>query len=193
LNPYFYVLNNLLRATIDPKIGDSTTIQHHAPTILVCFGLDKRFSLTNLIWRNIQEVSLDPHKSLPYAPYLIYIIEQVTGFSFAYDTNHPDWRIRYLGPHLGKGKSTAIEASGSGAIGASDDVGGGAAAHEDAPLLLLDVDMGVVMVVVQVVPPAMLSGGSSPTSATPRRRPMRAFVALRSMPIFLLHPLFMSF
>jgi hypothetical protein len=61
------------------------------------------------------------------------------------------------------------------------------------PLLLLDVVMGVVMVVVPVVPLAMLSGGSSPTSATPRRRPMRAFVSLRSRPIFLLHHLFMSF
>jgi hypothetical protein len=59
------------------------------------------------------------------------------------------------------------------------------------PLLLLDVVMGVVMV--PVVPLAMLSGGSSPTSATPRRRPMCAFVALRSRPIFLLHHLFMSF
>jgi hypothetical protein len=26
LKPYFYVLNNLLRATIDPKVGDSTSI-----------------------------------------------------------------------------------------------------------------------------------------------------------------------
>jgi hypothetical protein len=132
LKPYFYVLNNLLRATIDPKIGDSTTIQHHAPTILVCFGLDKRFSMIDLIWRNIQEVSLDPHKSLPYALYLMYIIEQVTGFSFAYDTNHLNWRIRNLGPHFGKGKGKATEASGSGAACASDDEGGDATT-EDAP------------------------------------------------------------
>jgi len=34
LKLYFYVLNNLLRATIDPKTGDATTVQNHAPTIL---------------------------------------------------------------------------------------------------------------------------------------------------------------
>jgi hypothetical protein len=193
LKPYFYVLNNLLRATIDPKIGDSTTIQHHAPTILICFGLAKRFSLINLIWRNIQEVSLDPHKSLPYDPYLMYIIEQVSGFSFAYDTNHPDWRIRNLGPHFGKGKDKATEASGSGAVGASDDEGGDAVVAEDAPS------------------PAARRGrgsghGRGAGGATrhalrwffsylcyTQKKTMCAFIALRSRSIFLLRPLFMSF
>jgi hypothetical protein len=90
LKPYFYVLNNLLRATIDPKIGDATTMQNHAPTILVCFGLGKRFSVTDLMWRHIQEVSLTSSQSFPYAPYLMYIIEQVTGFGFHHDVTHPD-------------------------------------------------------------------------------------------------------
>jgi hypothetical protein len=62
----------------------------------------------------------------------MYIIEQVTGFSFAYDTNHLNWRIRNLGPHFGKGKGKATEASGSGAACASDDEGGDATT-EDAP------------------------------------------------------------
>ena len=88
LKPYFYVLNNLLRATIDPKIGDATTVQNHAPTILVCFGLEKRFSVTDLMWRHIQKVSLTSSQSFPYAPYLMYIIEQVTGFGFHHDITH---------------------------------------------------------------------------------------------------------
>jgi hypothetical protein len=40
-----------------------------------------------------------------------------------------------LGPHFGKGKDKATEASGSGAVGASDDEGGDAAVAEDAPSL----------------------------------------------------------
>jgi len=43
LKHYFYVLNNLLHATINPKVGDATSVQNHAPTITVCFGLKKRF------------------------------------------------------------------------------------------------------------------------------------------------------
>jgi len=57
LKLYFYVLNNFLRATIDPKVGDATSVQNHAPTILVCFGLKKRFSVTDLLWHHIEEGS----------------------------------------------------------------------------------------------------------------------------------------
>ena len=57
LKPYFYVLNNLLRATIDPKVGVATSVQNHDATILVCFGLKKRFSVTDLLWHHIEEGS----------------------------------------------------------------------------------------------------------------------------------------
>jgi len=57
LKPYFYVLNNLLRATINPKVGDATSVQNPAPTIIVCFGLKKRFSVTDLLWHHNEEGS----------------------------------------------------------------------------------------------------------------------------------------
>jgi hypothetical protein len=115
LKPYFYVLNNLLRATIDPKVGDSTFIQNHAPRILVFFGLDKRFSVIDLMWCHIEEVSLTSNQSFPYAPYHMYIIEQVTGFDFPYDMKHLDWNVRRLKAQSNKGKGKATEASDSGA------------------------------------------------------------------------------
>jgi hypothetical protein len=50
LKPYFYVLNNLLRRTIDPKIGDTIHIQADAPKILVQFGaLGGRFSVSDFM------------------------------------------------------------------------------------------------------------------------------------------------
>jgi hypothetical protein len=113
LKPYFYVLNNLLRATIDPKIGDATTVQNHAPTILVCFGLGKRFSVTDLMWRHIQEVSLTSSQSFPYAPYLMYIIEQFTGFGFHHDVSHPDWNVKRLQAKASQGKEPATDVGGS--------------------------------------------------------------------------------
>jgi hypothetical protein len=121
LKPHFYVLNNLLRATIDSKIGDSTSIQNHAPRILVCFGLDKRFSVTDLLWHHIDEVSLTSTQSFPYAPYLMYIIEQVTGFDFPCDMKHPDWNVRRLQAQSNKGKGKATEASDSGAGQVDED------------------------------------------------------------------------
>jgi hypothetical protein len=116
LKPYFYVLNNLLCATIDPKVGDDTSVPNHTPTILVCFGLEKRFSVTDLLWHHIQEVSLTSNQSFPYALYLMYVIEQVTGFGF-----HHDMKWEASTAKSSKGKGLEIEASGSGA--AQDDEG----------------------------------------------------------------------
>jgi hypothetical protein len=129
LKPYFYVLNHLLWATIDPKIGDATSIQNHAPRILVCFGLDKRFSMIDLLWCHIDKVSLTSTHSFPYASYLMYIIEQVTGFDFPCDMKHPDWNVRRLQAQSSKGKGKATEASDSGA--AQDDEDAPAAVEED--------------------------------------------------------------
>jgi len=38
MKPYFYVLNNLIRYTIDPKFGDSIHHRQDAPKILARFG-----------------------------------------------------------------------------------------------------------------------------------------------------------
>jgi hypothetical protein len=101
LKTYFYVLNNLICNTIDPKIGDSLHLQHDAPKILIHFGANGcRFCVSDFMWYKIEEAANDPHKSLSYAPYLMHIIEQVVGCCFSYDCNHPPSNVRNLGPHL---------------------------------------------------------------------------------------------
>jgi hypothetical protein len=100
LKTYYYVLNNLIRNTIDPKIGDSLHLQHDAPKILIHFGANGgHFCVSDFMWYKIEEAANDPHKSLPYARYLMHIIEQVVGYYF-YDCNHPPYNVRNLGPHL---------------------------------------------------------------------------------------------
>ena len=43
---------------------------------------------------------MDPHKYLPYAPYLMHIIEQVAGVHFSHPCVHAPVRAKYLGaPH----------------------------------------------------------------------------------------------
>jgi hypothetical protein len=55
LKSYFYVLNNLLRLTLDPKIGDSIYIMLDAPKVLCCFGTSgDRFSITDFMWCKIE-------------------------------------------------------------------------------------------------------------------------------------------
>ena len=70
--------------------------------------------MTDLMRRHIQEVSLTSNQPYPYAPYLMYIIEQVTRFGFHHDATH-DWSVRHLQAKTSKGKESATDASGSGA------------------------------------------------------------------------------
>jgi hypothetical protein len=99
LKSYFYVLNNLICLTLDPKIGDSIHLMLDAPKVLCCFGTGgDRFSITDFMWRKIEQAANDPHKSVPYAPYLMYIIEQVVGRSFHHNTVHKSYSVRHLGP-----------------------------------------------------------------------------------------------
>jgi hypothetical protein len=99
LKPYFYVLNNLLRLTLDPKIGDSIHIMLDAPKVLCRFGVGGDwFFITDFMWHKIEQAANDPHKSLPYAPFLMYIIEQVVGCSFHHNAVHKSYSVRHLGP-----------------------------------------------------------------------------------------------
>jgi hypothetical protein len=41
LNPYYYYLNQLFHATIDPKQGDATALRYYAPNLLNRMALDE--------------------------------------------------------------------------------------------------------------------------------------------------------
>ena len=99
LKPYFYVLNNLVRNTIDPKIGDSINLHENAPKILSSFGTgSRRFSCAKLLCNKIVFASMDTHRSLPYSPYIMHIIENVVGYGFYHDCVHEPYSVRHVGP-----------------------------------------------------------------------------------------------
>jgi hypothetical protein len=69
-----------------------------APKVLCHFGAGgDRFSITDFMWCKIEQAANDPHKSLPYAPFLMYIIEQVVGRSFHHNAVHKSYFMRHLG------------------------------------------------------------------------------------------------
>jgi hypothetical protein len=143
LKPYFYVLNNLLRLTLDPKIGDSIHIMLDAPKVLCCFGAGgDRFSITDFMWRKIEQAANDPHKSLPYAPFLMYIIEQVVGRSFHHNAVHKSYSVRHLGLK-GIGGTSAPSPT----RGLTTRAFSGGAYHGGAPPLLLTPPRSVIDVV----------------------------------------------
>jgi hypothetical protein len=84
---------------LDPKIGDSIHIMLDAPKVLCRFGTGgDHFSITDFMWRKIEQDANDPHKSLPYTQFLMYIIEQVVGHSFHHNAVHKSYSVCHLGP-----------------------------------------------------------------------------------------------
>jgi hypothetical protein len=89
LNPYYYYLNQFFRATIDPKIGDVTTLRYYAPNLLNRMAPDEEgFCVFDFIWNELRRAMNDPMKHLSYAPYLMYMIERVTNVRYPKDVVH---------------------------------------------------------------------------------------------------------
>jgi hypothetical protein len=89
LNPYYYYLNQFFRATIDPKQGDATALRYYAPNLLNRMAPDEEgFCIFDFIWNELRRAMNDPMKYLPYAPYLMYMIERVTNVRYPKDVVH---------------------------------------------------------------------------------------------------------
>ena len=74
-----------------------------------------KFSINRYIWNKIHDASEDPMRHLPYAPYLMHVIEQLSGIQFPIDSNHKLLKIsikisitaaRELKKKADKGKGT---------------------------------------------------------------------------------------
>ena len=89
VEPYYYVLNNILRQILYPKIGDSTNLREDSQVVLDCFGDEfTKFSISHYIWDKIFVASEDVVKHYPYAPFIMHIIEHVSGIHFPSNVPH---------------------------------------------------------------------------------------------------------
>jgi hypothetical protein len=93
LNPYYYCLNQFFRATIDPKQGDATALRYFTPNLLNRMAPNEEgFCIFDFIWNELRRAMNDPMKYLPYAPYLMYMIERVTNVRYPKDVVHEPFR-----------------------------------------------------------------------------------------------------
>jgi hypothetical protein len=90
LNPYYYYyLNQFFRATIDPNQGDATALRYFASNILNRMAPNEEgFCIFDFIWNELRRAMNDLMKYLPYAPYLMYMIERVTNVHYPKDVVH---------------------------------------------------------------------------------------------------------
>jgi hypothetical protein len=95
LLPFYAYLNRLFRRTMTPREVDSSNIPSYNQNLLVAMAPrphEFEFSMFNFIWGEIKAISESPLKSCGYTPYIMHIIERVTGRTFGYDKeHHPLW------------------------------------------------------------------------------------------------------
>jgi hypothetical protein len=95
LQPFYYTMNQFFHATIDAKDGDATTLRYFACNLLARVMPGRRpFSIMDFIWNEFRRTINDPHKFLPFAPYLMYMIERVTKVTFPKDCKHVALHLR---------------------------------------------------------------------------------------------------
>ena len=94
LKSYYYILNNLIRCTINPKEGAASDLNGYVRNVLARFvpGGDK-FNVPRFRWHELRNAMEDGRKGIPYAPYLMFIIERVTGYRFEKDGLHTIYKI----------------------------------------------------------------------------------------------------
>jgi hypothetical protein len=82
---------------LTPREGDGTKIPAYNKNILAAMAPNTNkieFSVFDFIWEKIKAISKKPLKSCGYVPYIMHMIERVTGHTFGYDKDHPPLRIK---------------------------------------------------------------------------------------------------
>jgi len=94
LQSYYYILNNVIKHTINPKDGTTSDLNGYVRNVLARFApRGDRFNVSRFMWRELRVAMEDGRKGLPFAPYLMFVIERVTGDRFDKDILHTIYRI----------------------------------------------------------------------------------------------------
>ena len=69
LKSYYYILNNLIRHTINPKDGAALDLNGYVRNVLARFApRGDRFNVPHFMWRELRNAMEDGTKGMPYAP-----------------------------------------------------------------------------------------------------------------------------
>ena len=94
LKSYYYILNNLIRHTINPKDGAIYDLNGYVRNVNARFAPSgDKFNVPRFMWQEIRVAMDDERKGLPYAPYLMFVIERVTDYQFVKDGMHEQYKI----------------------------------------------------------------------------------------------------
>ena len=109
LQSYYYILNNLIRHTFNPKDGAASDLNGYMRNVLARFApRGDRFNVPRFMWCELRNAIEDGRQGIPYAPYLMFMIERVTGYRFKKDGLHTVYKIEKT---QGAGASRTVRCS----------------------------------------------------------------------------------
>jgi hypothetical protein len=91
-------MNNLIRSTINPKDGAASDIKGYVRNVLARLPDGDKFNVPYFIRVELSLAMDDGRRRLPYAPYLMFMIERVTGLRFPKDGIHTVYKIEKTMP-----------------------------------------------------------------------------------------------
>ena len=74
----FSVANRLLRKTIYPRSGDSGNVHNDNKVILYHLLTEKPFDIVDMMFREMEKAQSDKRILIPYAPYIMLLIDRAT-------------------------------------------------------------------------------------------------------------------
>jgi hypothetical protein len=95
--PFYAYLNRLFSKTMTPREGNDSKILTYNKKILADMAPNSigfEFSVFYFIWEEIKSILENPLKGCGYAPYIMHMIERVTGCTFGHDKDHQPLRIK---------------------------------------------------------------------------------------------------
>ncbi|KAG2658401.1 hypothetical protein PVAP13_1KG225005 [Panicum virgatum] len=95
LLPVYYALNQFFRATIDAKDGDPAALRYYAVNLLArTLPGGRPFCIMDFLWNELRRTMIEAKRSLPAAPYIMYMIDRVTKVTFPKTIKHEHLHMR---------------------------------------------------------------------------------------------------
>jgi hypothetical protein len=93
LKSFYYIMNNLISSTLNPK-DNATDLNGYITNVLSRFPNGEKFNMPRFMWVELGFAMDDGRRDLPYAPYLMFLIERVTGLRYLKDGFHQAYKIK---------------------------------------------------------------------------------------------------
>jgi hypothetical protein len=95
ISPDVILLHQMLRVTLAPRIVDASSIPSYERNFIDAIKKQESFNIFDYILQEIWSVAVTPSRECAYAPFIMSIIDHLSGLTFVKDVRHSDLKPRW--------------------------------------------------------------------------------------------------